>query len=396
MGSAENRVKRGKPPVILGLVKYEPKEEIYLFGCLKVIIAHNLSQLMAMSFMSGFIDVNIFVRWGFFGTFQTGNTCFLAMVFYPRGSSAWQFVTSAQLLITTILIGSVGASFLNSFCLEFTGSREITFAIFTTMTCILCGLDGILTGPDSHNGSSHSNPFLLMPLLLFLNSLACWGNATGFLTNLMTGNLMKLGKSLYLGCRSYSQGGAKARGDSVTLLMIFISFFGGVLFSVKFHGEYYRRGNTLLPMAFMWPIFMLVSGVLPEKYRMTAYFRKMAAADELGSKQTGGGASLIGNSSDAVSETKARSKSKLIAFQPLAKDDVKAEKEKYLNKILAETNLVDEATPVIASIHGSGAVSVSFVDFVESSDSATTPLSTGSSKEGGNSEKTTISGLHKL
>ena len=36
---------------------------------------------------------------------------------------------------------------------------------------------------------------------------------------------MKLGKSLYFGCRSYSQGGAKARGDSVTLLMMILWFF---------------------------------------------------------------------------------------------------------------------------------------------------------------------------
>lgn len=351
MGSVKSNrvVKRSKlvkPPAIMGLVKYDPKEEIHFFGCLKMIIAHNLSQLMALSFISGFIDVNIFVRWGFFGTFQTGNCCFLAMVLFPTGSDAWQFVNSPELLSACIFLGTVGSSFLNSFCLEYTGSREICFVIFTTITCILCGLDGLLTGPDSPRGNSHANPFVLMPLLLMINTLACWSNATGFLTNLMTGNLMKLGKSLYLRLRSYSQGGSKARGDSLTMLMIFISFFGGVLFSVRFHGRYYSKGNTLLPMVFMWPIFMLTSGILPEKYHIIPYLKRMVSSEKEPLKEDteGSGMSLRGDANIAVSVTgldRARSRARsIITIHSLAVEDVKAEKEMHLNSILADTNFV--------------------------------------------------------
>lgn len=345
----KRRVKRSKPPPILGAVKYDPKEEIYLFGCLKLIIAHNLSQLMAISFMSGYIDVNIFMRWGLFGTFQTGNTCFLAMVFFPRGSDAWEFTNSPGLLLASIFIGSVAASILNCFCLEFTDSRDICFSIFSTITCILCGIDGFYTGPDNEHGASDANPFMLMPLLLFLNAMVCWSNATGYLTNLMTGNLMKLGKSVYLAFRSYSQGGAKARGDSVTLLLLFISFFCGVILSVRYHGTFYRQGFTLLPMAFMWPIFILVSGVLPEDYHITPYLKRMVAVEvALESNETGiaenpksaKGVSLKGNSVISGGRSQ-KNRNSVFAIRPLANDDAKAEKEMYLNRILADTNMAE-------------------------------------------------------
>jgi hypothetical protein len=166
----------------------------------------------------------------------------------------------------------------------------------------------------------------------------------------MTGNLMKLGKSLYVTLRSYSQGGAKARGDSVTLLMLFISFFGGVLFSVRYHGIFYRQGFTLLPMAFMWPVYILVSGVLPEEYHLTPHLKRMVAIErEIGGKETG----LADDSKSAKKRVSVREndvipggrsqkiRKSIFAIKPLANDDAQAEKEMYLNKILADTNMAE-------------------------------------------------------
>ena len=258
--------KKDPPYKIFGVAKHT-SHKVYHIWKKKFCFNYPISSLSTLAFTFGYLDCEVYSKYGFMCTMQTANMIFLADNMFPKNNEYYAIETNVPILIVNFLIGTLGGCFLSLYLLETTQNRKITFGILITILCAMCLVVDFtcyykMPVPDP---TSHYNGLVLL-LSIPASAIFHWSSKLGYLLNLMTGNIMKVADALYRRMRSYPQGGATLRGDILTLCIIIIAYFlGGVFCSLiraSFNdGDY---AFALLPLACSWPFQLWQGGVLSE------------------------------------------------------------------------------------------------------------------------------------
>lgn len=261
-------------PKAFGMATFDPKEVHDLFGQATFLFNYSPSHLAMMSFWFGWTDVIVFARFGFFGTFQTGNLIFACILGIPRGNVAWIFnvlIEDPGVLVAVVVSHAILGGMLACMCFEFIKDRTRVYGVLITLCCIMCIVSDVLTGKCYENGASIASPYLICPFIITLGGLHYWTSKLAYLVNLHTFNLMRLTQASYLMLRGYSVGTKKLRGDLLCMIIMVCCFVIGVLCGAAFNSEYYQSGWTLTPMAVMLPFMLHSGGCSPESWNIAAY-----------------------------------------------------------------------------------------------------------------------------
>lgn len=274
----EKALKKSAAP--LALVKFTPTHVYHIFGY-KFLFAYNVSHMVTIGWMMGYINQHCFSRYGLFATFQTGNLIFLASFVNLKNNETYPIYTNFPLLVVNIFVGVILTPALSCACMEFFNNRKKSYfalsCCWTAAIIIVTLLDLFVAKTFIANADSIDSKYNWPVLLLTLTGSALnhWMTKQGFLVGLNTGNMTKLGEQLYKALRNISLGGQKLRGDMLILICIVLSFFVGALSSTLWNANSTdnslnnRNQLGLLPLLIVVPLDVWAAGCVHDVMDMT-------------------------------------------------------------------------------------------------------------------------------
>lgn len=277
MDDSNEVVKKPPMPKSFGMATFDPKEVHDLFGQATFLFNYSPSHLALMAFWFGWTDIIVFARFGFFGTFQTGNLIFACIMSAPEGNTAWIFpvlIRNPGVLVAVVVSHCIIGGTLACVCFEFIKDRTNVYGVLITICCIMCIVADILTDKCDESGASIASPYLICPFIAAVGGLHYWTSKLAYLVNLHTFNLMRLTQASYLLLRGYSVGTKKLRGDLLCMVLMVSCFVVGVLCGAAFNSRFYQSGWTLTPAAAMLPLMLQSGGCFPESWNIAPYVFK--------------------------------------------------------------------------------------------------------------------------
>lgn len=202
----------------MGNAKHPLPTEYFIVLGRKYLFAYPISHLCLLGFTFMYINVNTYTRFKIYSSLMTGNTvnATLSLKDAEFDDTLFKFV-----IIVAHVIGGTG---LNCCLMEYFQSREYAFGALMLALCIACGL------VDWMESYKHTKDNYIVCLVTFVcGALAHWSSKLGYVAVLHTGNLFKLGESLWLLLNGYSLGSAKARGDALMLFFLVLSSLAGAV-----------------------------------------------------------------------------------------------------------------------------------------------------------------------
>lgn len=223
---------------ILNIAPISPDAPTYLLCGKKFIFIANLTQLVSVSFMFGYMDIYSLVTYRIYVTTMTGNliTCMLSL-----GDGNFEL---ALLSILVIIAHTWLGTWLSAKALILTNDRQkaLFFLLFAQGVLVSVVMLYNLMG-------WHVKQAVIIPIAGVQGALFHWSSKSGFSCALQTINFQKLSEFFYRFLFRYSQGGYKARGDSFFTFMIIVFFVLGCSLGLIF--TIYADRYVLLPMVIL-------------------------------------------------------------------------------------------------------------------------------------------------
>ena len=259
-----------KSSAALGVAKFNPTHVYHIFGY-DFLFAYNLGHIMTVSIMLGYINQHAFARYGLFATLQTGNLIFLAVSTDTHNNQGYPIYTNVTLLCCSVLVGGLCGPWPTCAFLEMFGDRikaytALSFCLLSACIASLC-FDIYIDDDDFTGDAEDINSVYNYTVLLIIfcgSAIAHWTTKLGFLTGLNTGNMMKIGETLYKLVRNITQGGKKLRGDMVIVSSIVICFFVGAALSSVANAEL-TTTRSLIPLIIFIPFDLMMAWEFPSK-----------------------------------------------------------------------------------------------------------------------------------
>lgn len=233
----------------LALYTHKPSKPVIIFGK-KCVFSGYLTFYMLIAFASGWLDVHTLDQFGVYVTMSTGNIVSAAIA-----TASGEFSEAGIKYIS--IVGNVFLGvILSCHLLERTQSRKKAFEIIVLMTIV-----SIIVTEVIEKFHMRQEGFCVILLATVSGAVLHLVLKLGFTTSLMTVNFLKISESFYRLWAGVHQGGAKLRGDAITILSIFFSFLGGTFVSAGI-SHYVDREYTILPIIFLNIMqLLLVNGV---------------------------------------------------------------------------------------------------------------------------------------
>lgn len=243
-------IKAKKPAATsLGMAKYPLPTDMFFFLGWKLIFAYPISHLCLLGFTFMFLNINSLYRFGIYSSLMTGNTIDVVL---DMLSGDYKLVVFR---LTIIFVHSFGGTCLNCYLMEYTKSRENTFALIMlglVVSSVLVDFMFLDHSTDNH--------YVVALLCIVTGALAHWCNKLGYTLMLHTGNIFKLSETGFLLLNGYAVGGAKARGDAVLLLCLIVSSLFGAFFAVQV--LLHAPRVSCVPVLVTVPLHLHLSGTL--------------------------------------------------------------------------------------------------------------------------------------
>lgn len=174
----------------------------------------------AMAFIAGFLDAVFFRQFDVYATMSTGNLILGSLAAFD-GDSSVAFFAFLMTFCTTFVGGTWSCMVMERFPV-----KQKSFAILAVCEMLSC----LVTAMVLHQTSDYTpkSAYFAAMLIGISNGALCqWVLKMGYTFPLYTINLLKVSESMYKLARNINQGGAKLRGDLLTLLGMLFSFIGG-------------------------------------------------------------------------------------------------------------------------------------------------------------------------
>lgn len=155
-----------------------------------------------------------------------------------------------------ILLQNIGGTWLSCATLQFTRSREISYAILTFLMFASCL---VVDAGEAKGYETHA--FFLGVLAVSSGGVMHWSLKLGYTPMFVTANMVKVSESFFRFCFNIHQGGAKLRGDATILILCIAVFVLSVLAGAAYTHAY-PNGRTLWPVVLLWPLHLWLGGSL--------------------------------------------------------------------------------------------------------------------------------------
>lgn len=174
----------------------------------------------AMAFIAGFLDAVFFRQFDVYATMSTGNLILGSLAAFD-GDSSVAFFAFLMTFCTTFVGGTWSCIVMERFPV-----KQQSFAILAVCEMLSCLVTAMVLHQTT-NYTPKSAYFAAMLIGISNGALCQWVLKMGYTFPLYTINLLKVSESMYKLARNINQGGAKLRGDLLTLVGMLFSFIGG-------------------------------------------------------------------------------------------------------------------------------------------------------------------------
>jgi uncharacterized membrane protein YoaK (UPF0700 family) len=203
-------------------------------------VAGDIFFLMSLAFIFGYIDCNSLYRFGVYACAITGNIVTLCVCISYNPNLALQSEPESDVrlyalfLFITILTTTFVGPMVSCYIAIVTDNRWYWFATLSVMLAVGSFLiDGIewYLQRSYNDGVSYSftsnTPYVYLPMSIPVSGLVHWALKLPYVTMFQTLNVQKVGEAFYRYLAGIYTGGSKARGDSLTITLIVLSFAFG-------------------------------------------------------------------------------------------------------------------------------------------------------------------------